>query len=196
MKQQVFVLVGISGVGKTTFLRRVREKVEFQHLSAGGLILNSASLDHKGRDELRFSDIDENQRLLVAEFERARDKSARRVVLDAHTVIETRDGIREIGTAVFEMLRIDGLMHLSSSPELILRNRINDIGRSRPQLSISEIAKNQATSLSAARRIAKDLRIPFCEVSADELMTTLHFMGKLKWAALDGKLMVKDDSQS
>jgi adenylate kinase len=176
MKQKIFAFVGISGVGKTTFLKRLREKLEFQHLSAGSLILRAASSEYTERDELRFNDIDENQHLLISGFKSARDEAALRVVLDSHTLIQTPGGIREISACVFEMIRIDGLIHLSSTPELILRNRTNDPGRSRPQLSISEIAEHQAASLSVARRIAEALRIPFCEVSADELVKAQHFM--------------------
>ena len=177
MKQRVFALVGVSGVGKTTFLKRLRSILEFQHLSAGTLILEARKASHAERDAVRIRDVGENQRFLLSGFQMFRDKCATRVVLDGHVVIHTLKGIETISPSVFEAIGIDGLLHLSAPPEAILGNRTSDASRSRPQLSVLEISEHQDISLSGAKKIAAALNIPFCEVSGDDLTRAQHFMG-------------------
>jgi adenylate kinase len=38
MNQRIVAFTGISGVGKTTFLRQITERVDFQHVTGGSLV--------------------------------------------------------------------------------------------------------------------------------------------------------------
>lgn len=129
MIQKTIALVGISGVGKTTFLKNLASELTFQHLTAGTLISEGKSLEREDRDKLRLSNINENQRLLILGFHRARDPNIPFVVMDGHVVIHGAEGLEIIGSDVFEALGIDAMMHLVAPPERILENRLKDAGR-------------------------------------------------------------------
>ena len=71
MSQRVVAFTGISGVGKTTFLKKFTEQMAFQHVTGGSLIAAARNAVSDSRDDLRYSDLDENQRLLIQGFHSA-----------------------------------------------------------------------------------------------------------------------------
>lgn len=172
----IIALVGLSGVGKTTFLKRLGEKIIFQHLSAGTLIATARSLGENKRDTLRSDNIDENQRLLVSGFKIVYDPKSPIVVLDGHAIIHTPSGIDTISPSVFEAIGINGLIHLSAAPEDIYRNRIGDKSRARPPIDSIEIANQQHLSLEAAKAVTDTLKVPFLDISATEYQVAIDFM--------------------
>ena len=82
MKQRVVALTGISGVGKTTFLRKLSAMREFQHLTGGTLIAAARNKGSDARDSLRHADLEENQRLLIQGFALEKDPKANLIVMD------------------------------------------------------------------------------------------------------------------
>lgn len=176
MIQRRLALVGISGVGKTTFLKGLSEVVDFQHLSAGSLIAEARKKGDEERDGLRANNIDENQELLVSGFFLKIDPSAGRIILDGHMIIHTQTGIEIIDPSVFEKMSIRGLIHLSAPPEQIERNRLNDATRQRPNLSIKELSDHQGLSLSTSKGASEYLRIPFLEVATTDVHLARQFI--------------------
>lgn len=168
MSQKIVAVVGISGVGKTTFLSRVAAKCEFQHLSAGTLIAQGRSLASTARDSLRSSNLDENQSLLVEGFKDASDPDAKIIILDGHVVMLSPVGLAPIDSRVFASLGIDIIAHLEADPPQILSNRLKDTGRERPSLSIEELGAHQIRSLAEARRVADDLGIELKRLTHDD----------------------------
>lgn len=168
MNQKVAALVGISGVGKTTFLKQVAKTCAFQHLTAGSLIAQASSIDVAARDRLRLSDVDENQRLLVQGFSAARDNMAQIVVLDGHVVIHSAAGMSLIDSRVFSDLGTGLIAHLEAAPAQIQSNRVLDTSRKRPLLSIDELSAHQARSLAEAQRVAEDLGIELIRLTHDD----------------------------
>lgn len=71
MTRRVAALTGISGVGKSTLLTALSQRVDFVHLQAGALIKKAReselgqSIEH---DQLRNIDLDQNQQLLINGF--------------------------------------------------------------------------------------------------------------------------------
>lgn len=176
MIQKRFALVGISGVGKTTFLKGLSELIDFQHLSAGSLIAEARQKSNEERDFLRSSNIDENQQLLVSGFMLKVDPSAERVILDGHIIIHTEVGIELIDPSVFEEMAIGGIIHLSAPPEQVESNRIRDTKRQRPNLGVKELSDHQGLSLSTTRKVCEYLRIPFLEVSTKDVRLARQFI--------------------
>ena len=175
MMQKSIALVGISGVGKTTFLKRLASEIEFQHLTAGTLISAGKALEQQDRDQLRMSNIDENQQLLIAGFHHAKDKAALFVVMDGHVVIHTEQGLKNIGADVFDALGIDAMVHLVADPMHIFEHRTRDTSRNRPTLSEQQLKEHQDASLLAAQEICKSINIPFMKITADEIDTAKQF---------------------
>jgi len=106
MTAAIVAFTGLSGVGKTTFLRRLSEHVSFQHLTGGSLIETARDADQQDRDKLRHADLNENQRLLIQGFALARDPEANLVIMDGHVVIDSSDGLTKLPVDVFRSLGI------------------------------------------------------------------------------------------
>ncbi|UTS88165.1 AAA family ATPase [Rhizobium anhuiense] len=160
MTQRLIAVVGVSGVGKSTFLKAAGEFLTFKHLTAGSLI-GKAGAEKYEHDSLRLQDIDENQELLVRGFARAKKTAGSLIILDAHTVIHGAAGLEVIGPRVFAALKPDAIAHVEADPAEILANRMGDQTRERPLLSIEDLADQQALSRAAAMEIAYTLSIPF-----------------------------------
>lgn len=174
--QRRLALVGISSVGKTTFLKGLSELIDFQNLSAGSLIAEARKKRGEERDGLRSSNIDENQRLLVSGFMLKVDPSAEIVILDGHMIIHTYGGIEVIDPSIFAGIGIGGLIHLSASPEQIERNRLNDATRQRPSLSERELSDHQDLSLSTTKSACEYLGIPFLAVTTKDVQLAQQFI--------------------
>jgi adenylate kinase len=175
----IVMVVGISGVGKTTFVHKLNEFLDFQHLTAGTLIALGRSVRESDRDLLRFENPDENQALLVEGFQLARHVESQLIILDGHVVIHSASGIHEIETSVFAALNVSGLIHLIGSPTTIYEYRKRDPSRGRPNLKLELIKDHQAASLNAAARIATSLSIPWIKVEGNDVGRAKEFIIEL-----------------
>lgn len=168
MKQTVIAFTGISGVGKTTFLRGVAEEIEFQHLTAGSLIAAARAMSEADRDVLRHADLDENQRLLVVGFAQARNPETPIIIMDGHVIIDGPNGITEIDGKVFSDLGINQMVHPEAEPSRILKNREADDARIRPAMSADDLEMHQEWSRRRAATVADLLGIEFVRVTYSE----------------------------
>ncbi|AWM01541.1 ATP-binding protein [Bradyrhizobium amphicarpaeae] len=161
MMPPVVAVAGLSGVGKSTILTRLRSAVPMQVLQASALI-KEARTSGDGRsltlDALRAVDLDENQRLLVEGFAQKIDRTAPLVVLDCHTVIETPKGLIHIDPCVFASMNVKAVVFLEDQPEEIMRRRRDDTTRQRP--STEHLGFVQIEAIQQARTIAAALNIP------------------------------------
>lgn len=164
MKQRVVALTGISGVGKTTFLRELSATREFQHLTGGTLIAAARNKGSEARDSLRHADLEENQRLLIQGFALDKDPKANLIVMDGHVVIDTNSGLARISSIVFEAIDVSLMLHLEADPLRIFKNRSEDTSRSRPTWDVETLAHHQKASREHAQYIARSLQIDFCAV--------------------------------
>ena len=157
---RVVALTGLSGVGKTTLLHRMRAHIQFQHLPAGNLIRTARVALREGAlslDELRDVDVDENQKLLIQAFRRELNTTGVCAILDGHTLIERNDGVALIPANVFGSLGIQAMFFLADSPSAIAARRARDTTRTRPAVSVAELHQRQETSRCHADSIAEAL---------------------------------------
>ncbi len=159
MNQRVIAVTGISGVGKTTLLRKLTARAAFQHLTGGSLIARAHAGTNLSRDGLRHFDLDDNQKLLIEGFMAARDRTAETVIFDGHAVIDGPNGLAEIPISVFDALGIRLMVHLEADLVTIQRNRGNDPSRSRPALDIQTLREHQSRSRRHAITIAQALNV-------------------------------------
>ena len=180
MTNKTVMLAGISGVGKTTFLNRLTSELSFQHLTAGSLISMARAVKTNERDELRFSDIEENQRLLIHGLHLARDRNASLVILDGHVVIHTASGLEAINPEVFRALGINAILHLVGKTKQILENRAKEISRNRPRLSPQELEQHQSFSLLTASELSRTLDIPWLKITSADGSLVKRFLSNVK----------------
>ncbi|MEX5578271.1 ATP-binding protein [Pseudophaeobacter sp. A-200-2] len=176
MTQEIIAFTGISGVGKTTFLRRLRGRIPFQHLTGGSLISKARETPQADRDSIRISNLDENQRLLVQGFKQERDPAEKLVIMDGHVIIDTAEGICDIPTEVFECLGVNLMVHLDADPATIVKNRAGDKERKRPVYSADVVFEHQERSRMRAKTIATELGIKFVGVTHEDMNALLEYL--------------------
>jgi adenylate kinase len=172
MKPRIVALTGLSGVGKSTLLVAATTRVQFQHLQASTLIKKGreAGLGQSvAHDQLRYSDLDENQRLLVRGLDASIDPLSPLVVLDSHTVIERANDHFLVEPAVFAAVGAAAMIFLHEQPQEIEKRRAGDRSRVRPQRDAVAIAIVQAEAAAQAELICRELSIPlFVEAPAND----------------------------
>jgi adenylate kinase len=160
----VAIVTGLSGVGKTWLLQHVMKMVPGKLLSASRLIeqeLNRSRSEPVRHDDLRTLDITTNQEALVMGFARAAEHVDGLVVLDAHVVIDTPNGLEFVPYYVFSKLTPSLFIFINDNPQAILQRRLRDGARSRPFRDVEDLARQQSQALAAAGQIAADLSLPF-----------------------------------
>ena len=162
MNQRIVAFTGISGVGKTTFLRQLAELIDFQHVTGGSLIATAREAASAARDAIRHANLDENQRLLIEGFVLACDPHSKLVIMDGHVVIDDGDGLSKISSEVFRALGVSIIVHLESEPERIAENREGDTSRSRPTYPSNILEQHQVLSRAHAQACALARRKSRC----------------------------------
>lgn len=163
-------LLGLSGVGKSTLIGQVGRCVPLLHLQASGLIKAEQAQRLQTQDTseaLRTGPVLDNQALLIAGFRRLTERAALPVVFDGHSVIDGRDGLVEIPSAVFAALGLDAVCFLFADPATICERRSRDTGRNRPIRDTRTLGAHQTFAATVAERIARDIDRPFYILKAD-----------------------------
>lgn len=176
MSQKIVAFTGISGVGKTTFLKKLAKRIPFQHLTGGSLIAAARRVDANQRDSMRHADLDENQQLLIDGFFVACDPQVKLVMMDGHVVIDGANNLTELPSTIFRALGTSLMIHLEADSDWIVANRSRDTSRSRPSYVSETLDQHQSTSRNHAASIARDLGINFHIVThadVDQLAITL-----------------------
>lgn len=167
---KVVALIGISGAGKSYLLARVGAEIAFRHLQASDLIKSGRLLIEQEvatSEDLRKGNIADNQEMLQLGFEAATTGYDDLVVLDAHVVIDTDQGLIEIQPEVFEGLSVSHMVFLKVPAETILDRRSNDSERKRPNRTKLELDRQQETAVSVATQIAAKIQSEFSVIHSD-----------------------------
>jgi adenylate kinase len=176
MKRHVVAFTGISGVGKSTFLRNLKTLLQFQHLQASELIASERQTF--SLDELRNFDLNQNQSLLINGFRKAVDPVAKVVVLDCHTVIEVGDGVVRINPDVFKEVGINSMLFLADQPTAIASRRLTDSTRKRPVKNEEELATVQTAALAYAKEICGVLEISMTVVNSAQHQLVANLLSR------------------
>lgn len=169
MSQRIVAFTGISGVGKTTFLRRLAQLIDFQHITSGSLIATAREVAADSRDAIRYADLDENQRLLIEGFVLTRDPYEKLVMIDGHVVVDDGEVLSKISSDVFRALGVSVMVHLEAPPEQIAANRARDESRSRPSYSPDLLERHQVLSRAHAHDVSEKLNIPLRIVTHNDV---------------------------
>jgi adenylate kinase len=179
MTKQI-ALLGLSGVGKTTLIARVGERLPVLHLQASALIKAEQAYRANNPDSseaLRTGAVIDNQELLIAAFLRETAGTTLPVIFDGHSVIDGRDGLVEIPASVFAALNLDAICYLSAGVDVIAYRRQADQDRPRPVRDLETLAAHQRIAREAARRIAEEIGCKFTELTGDDPEKLLELIG-------------------
>jgi adenylate kinase len=127
-------------------------------------------------EDLRLGAVHDNQKLLVSEFRSATRGNEGLTILDAHLLIDGRDGLIEIPTTVFRELEITKIIFLQAPASEIASRRSNDDFRVRPARSIEELRQHQSYELSLSSALCLELGIPLIVVCSNNVDLVAKFL--------------------
>lgn len=165
-------LLGLSGVGKSTLIRRLAERKPILHLQASALI--KAELAHRAQpfqnsEALRTGPVVDNQVLMISAFRRAVANVVVPVVFDGHSVIDGQNGLIEIPATTFAELGLNTIFYLSADPHVIAARRLKDTGRERPMRDTETLAAHQTIASAAAQKVAEQIGCTFVPITERDL---------------------------
>lgn len=176
------VVVGIPGVGKTTVVSKVVEKlnalnksvsvhsfgtVMFEEAKKGGL---------KDRDDLRKLTVEEQKNLQKKAAEKIAEHQENIIIIDTHAFISTKEGYYPgLPHYVIQILKPTHFIAVSAKPDEIYNRRTNDDTRDRDIISIGSIKEELDV---------QDAMLSSCSVlSGSPMKVVLNTEGKVEEAA-------------
>jgi adenylate kinase len=180
----VYVVAGLSGVGKSSVVNRALAQVsEVKRVNFGDAILEEALKQKlvENRDELRLLET-EVQRDLQARAAKHISEMEGKVIVDTHLTIPTPDGyVPGIPVDILVSLDPKRIIILEADPGDILKRRILDRGRARVDESLEEIEEHfdfdRAAAIAMAIQVGapvKIIRNDVVEEAGEELAKLLR----------------------
>lgn len=176
------VVVGIPGVGKTTVVSKVVEKLNVLNKSVsvhsfGTVMFEEAKQDGlKDRDDLRKLTVDEQKNLQKKAAEKIAEYQENIVIIDTHAFISTKEGYYPgLPHYVIQILKPTHFIAVSAKPDEIYNRRTNDDTRDRDIISIGSIKEELDV---------QDAMLSSCSVlSGSPMKVVLNTEGKVEEAA-------------
>jgi adenylate kinase len=163
------LVCGISGVGKTSLIQVALGKfLAAVTWRASEIIAEARSISDPERlRALPPEEIHRSQEFLVSGFEaRRRAFSNEIVILDAHSVIDTDNGLFDVPVDVVKRLRPAGIIHVSDDIERIEERRLIDLDRVRVSRSLAKLQEYQMRSIAVCEGYQAALGVPLLHVRA------------------------------
>ena len=176
------VVVGIPGVGKTTVVSKVVEKLNALNKSVsvhsfGTVMFEEAKEDGlKVRDDLRKLTVEEQKNLQKKAAEKIAEHQENIVIIDTHAFISTKEGYYPgLPHYVIQILKPTHFIAVSAKPDEIYNRRTNDDTRDRDIISIGSIKEELDV---------QDAMLSSCSVlSGSPMKVVLNTEGKVEEAA-------------
>ena len=176
------VIVGIPGVGKTSLVTAIVEKLSDTGIavsvhSYGTLMFEEAkSFGVKDRDELRRLPVEKQKELQKNTAEKISKLTDDVVFIDTHAFISTKEGFYPgLPNHVIQIIQPTHFIAISARPEEIYNRRMKDETRNRDKISIESIKKEFAI---------QDSMLSTCSVlSGSPMKVILNNEGKIEEAA-------------
>lgn len=157
--KRIVVLVGIPGVGKTSLVNAIVEKIK----SSGKVVLvksfGSAMLEEARRNGIRDRDVirclptKEQENLQRTAAERIANEECDVIIIDTHAFISTTSGYYPgLPESILRILKPTNYISVSAKPEEIYNRRMNDPTRNRDLVTMNIIKQEldlQAAMISA-----------------------------------------------
>ena len=176
------VIVGIPGVGKTSLVTTIVEKLYDSNIAAsvhsyGTLMLEEAKkFGVKDRDELRRLPVEKQKEFQKNAAEKISGLTDDVIFIDTHAFISTKEGFYPgLPNHVIQIIQPTHFIAISARPEEIYNRRMKDETRNRDKISIESIKKELAI---------QDSMLSTCSVlSGSPMKVILNNEGKIEEAA-------------
>ena len=176
------VIVGIPGVGKTSLVQTIVNKLHENNIdtsvhSYGTMMLEEAkNIGIKDRDELRRLPVEKQKELQKNTAKKISDLKNNIIFIDTHAFISTQEGFYPgLPNHVIQIIQPTLFIAISARPEEIYNRRMKDETRNRDKVSIESIKKELAI---------QDSMLSTCSVlSGSPMKVILNNEGKIDEAA-------------
>ena len=176
------VVVGIPGVGKTTVVSKVVEKLNALNKSVSvhsfGTVMFEEAQENglQDRDDLRKLTVEEQKNLQKKAAEKIAEHQENIVIIDTHAFISTKEGYYPgLPHYVIQILKPTHFIAVSAKPDEIYNRRTNDDTRDRDIISIGSIKEELDV---------QDAMLSSCSVlSGSPMKVVLNTEGKVEVAA-------------
>ena len=176
------VVVGIPGVGKTTVVSKVVEKLNALNKSVSvhsfGTVMFEEAQENglQDRDDLRKLTVEEQKNLQKKAAEKIAEHQENIVIIDTHAFISTKEGYYPgLPHYVIQILKPTHFIAVSAKPDEIYNRRTNDDTRDRDIISIGSIKEELDV---------QDAMLSSCSVlSGSPMKVVLNTEGKVEEAA-------------
>jgi len=142
------VIVGIPGVGKTSVVNKIAEKLNQQNKSVsvhsfGTVMFEEAKKSGvQSRDELRKLNVEQQKNLQKKATETIASSQEDVIIIDTHAFISTKEGFYPgLPNYLIQILKPTHFIAISAKPQEIYDRRTNDDTRNRDIISIGSIKK-------------------------------------------------------
>ncbi len=142
------VIVGIPGVGKTSVVNKIAEKLNQQNKSVsvhsfGTVMFEEAKKTGvQSRDELRKLNVGQQKNLQKKAAETIANSQEDVIIIDTHAFISTKEGFYPgLPNYLIQILKPTHFIAISAKPQEIYDRRTNDDTRNRDIISIGSIKK-------------------------------------------------------
>ena len=142
------VIVGIPGVGKTSVVNKIAEKLNQQNKSVrvhsfGTVMFEEAKKTGvQSRDGLRKLNVEQQKNLQKKAAETIANSQEDVIIIDTHAFISTKEGFYPgLPNYLIQILKPTHFIAISAKPQEIYDRRTNDDTRNRDIISIGSIKK-------------------------------------------------------
>ncbi|MBM3099349.1 AAA family ATPase [Gluconobacter cerinus] len=176
----VIILLGVSGIGKSTLSREIQSlRPDILCLSAGTLLRKYLRTTSEALRTAEKQDIEKNQWVLaIALANERRGQEDRPVLLEAHSFIDNDQEFVDVPVEIIASLKPAGIILISTTPNRLARQRERD-DRVRPKRTLSALSKQIFHSRELALYYAKVLRIPNIQIENRQFKLALDFINSL-----------------
>jgi adenylate kinase len=167
-RKKTVIIVGVPGVGKSTIISNATTTLQKKGTTLNTVVFGSVMFEEakklgiNDRDQIRKQTIDVQHRLQNMTADHISSLNDSIVVVDTHLFIKTQSGYYP-GLPMNLILKLnpERLILITANSEEILNRRKNDSTRTRDLISVDEIKRDIAVSLSMISSLSILTGAPF-----------------------------------
>lgn len=173
MYNNIIFIGGVHGVGKGTICQKIKEKLDFTHLSASEVLKWDDFKNEKG--DKRVENVSTTQQRLIENLKNIVNPQ-KKYLRDGHFCLLKKDNsIERVPLKVFQQINPLAVIIVKEKSEVIRERLQKRDGRT---YNISQIETMQKEEIESAKDLCTHLKIQLFESSTENIHETIVFLQK------------------